>query len=185
MADFSIRWSALEARKSYASPFGVTFIGDGDEALGGIAVNGSDLLYYRHFQQAVLRLAGEVFCVDVVDVSPDPQLAWLDVLGVRLPSLETLEMRPESYLDERAKERRFRFVLEGFPGGDCFVDSTVLADYQELQAAVAHLSGRLYRHPIVEAVEDPERRRSTWLAALRSLAQRPSSDDRLSEAWPW
>ena len=185
MAEFSIRWSAIEARKPYASPFGVTFIDDGGESLGGIAVNGPDLLYYRQFQQAVLRLAGELFSAADVDASGDPQRAWLDLLATKLPGVDALELRPESFLDEGARERRFRFVLVGSEAPESSVDSPVLADYQELQAAIAHLTGRLYRNAILEGIDDSEQRRGAWLATLRTVLQRPSADDRLSETWPW
>lgn len=185
MAELSIRWSAIEALKPYASPFGVTFIDESGEPRGGIAVNGPDLLYYRQFQQAVLRLAGELFSAGDVDASGDPQRAWLDLLAGKLPAFDALELRPESFLDEPAHERRFRFVLVGSGTPESSVDSSVLTDYQELQAAIAHLTGRLYRDVTLESIADSEQRRGAWLAALRTALQRPSTEDRLAEAWPW
>lgn len=189
MADFSVRWSALEARKPYASPFGVMFVDDAGNGLGGIAVNGQDLLFYSQFQQAVLRLAGELFSVDEVDAAPDPQRAWLDRLGSKLPALSAVVVRPESYLDESAHERRFRFLIDGGAardlGAEIFVAAATLSDYQVLQAALAHLTGHLYRDPLIEAVADPELRRLEWTAALRRMVQRPGADDRLAEEWPW
>ena len=185
MADLALRWSAIEASKPYASPFGVTFLGDDRAMLGGIAVNGPDLLYYRQFQQAVLRLAGELFAMDAVDASDDPQRAWLDLLGTKMTALDPLALRPESFVDESAHERRFRFVLQPPGGAECRIASAVLVDYQELQAALAHLTGRLYRNREVEGVQDPEQRRTTWHRALRAMVQRPSADDRITEAWPW
>lgn len=189
MPGFSIRWSALEARKPYASPFGVMFVDDAGNGLGGIAVNGQDLLYYSQFQQAVLRLAGELFSVDEVDAAPDPQRAWLDRLGSQLPGLSAVVVRPESYFDENAHERRFRFLVSGEAtadlGAETFVAAATLSDYQELQAALAHLTGHLYRDPVIEAVADPGLRRLEWTAALRRLVQRPGADDRLAEDWPW
>ena len=185
MPDFSIRWSSIEARKPYASPFGVSFLDASGESFGGIAVNGPDLLYYRQFQQAVLRLAGEIFQARKVDGSSDPQRAWLDLLSTKLPALDGLELRPESFLDEAAHERRFRFVLVGIDGPDAHVGGGLLTDYQEFQAAIAHISGRLYRDAAVEGIEDAEQRRGAWIAGLRTLLQRPSPDDRLNEVWPW
>jgi hypothetical protein len=184
--DFTIRWSAIEARKPYASPFGVTFLDDDGEGIGGLAVNGQDLLYYSQFQQAVLRLAGELFGVDQVDTAADPQRAWLDRLSTKVPALDGLEVQPASYLDETAHERRFRFsVLAGAARDEVVVSAATLADYQELQAALAHLTGRLFRDPAIEAVEDPEQRRLAWMAALRRVVRRPGPDDRIAEAWPW
>lgn len=185
MADFSIRWSALEARKPYASPFGVTFLDDAGDGIGGIAVNGPDLVYYSQFQQAVLRLTGELFSVGEVDAAADSQRAWLDRLSGKMAPLDALDLRPESFLDERAHERRFRFAVAGIAGIDRGVDAAVLSDYQELQAALAHLTGRLYRNAAVEAVEDVEKRRLAWMRALRTLLRRPGADDRLAEGWPW
>ncbi|MBV8529139.1 MAG: hypothetical protein JOZ75_12565, partial [Candidatus Dormibacteraeota bacterium] len=145
MADFSIRWSALEARKPYASPFGVIFTDDDGVGIGGIAVNGPDLVYYRQFQSAVLRLAGEVFSVTAVEASPDPQRAWLDVLANKMPELQPLRLQGASFYDEQARERRFRFSVSG-SDTECHVGAPAVADYQELQAALAHLTGRLFRN---------------------------------------
>lgn len=174
----------LEARKPYASPFGVMFV-DGDGAgIGGIAVNGPDLVYYRQFQGAVLRLTGEVFSVAAIDASPDPQRAWLDLLASRIPDLQPLRLQGASFYDEQARERRFRFSVLGLDG-ECHVGAPVVADYQELQAALAHLTGRLYRNSDIESIEDAEQRRSAWMTALRTIVIRPDADDRIAEDWPW
>jgi hypothetical protein len=185
VADFALRWSAIEATKPYASPFGVTFVAADGAMLGGIAVNGPDLLYYRQFQQAVLRLAGELFAIEAVDAADDAQRAWLDLLGTKMKALDALALRPESFLEETVHERRFRYVVQAPAGPQCRVDPSVLVDYQELQAALAHLTGRLYRNREVEAVQDPEQRRTAWLRALRTMVDRPTVDDRIAEAWPW
>ena len=184
MAEFSIRWSALEARKPYASPFGVLFADDHGMDIGGIAVNGPDLVYYRQFQGAVLRLAGEVFSIADVDASSDPQRAWLDVLARKMPRLQALELRGASFYDDQARERRFRFSVVGVDT-ESHVGAPVVADYQELQAALAHLTGHLYRNPEIESIENAERRRSAWMLALRAILLRVDAADRIAEEWPW
>lgn len=184
MAEFSVRWSALEARKPYASPFGVMFVDDDGLDIGGIAVNGPDLAYYRQFQGAVLRLAGEVFTIADVDASPDPQRAWLDVLASKMPALHALQLQAASYYDEQARERRFRFSVVG-ADTETHVGAPVVVDYQELQAVVAHLTGHLYRNADIESIADAEQRRSAWMRALRAIVLRPDADDRIAEAWPW
>ena len=184
MADFSIRWSALEARKPYASPFGVMFVDDDGGGIGGIAVNGPDLTYYRQFQGAVLRLAGEVFGLADVDASPDPQRSWLDVLASKIPALQPLRLQGASFYDEQARERRFRFSVVGAET-EAHVGAPVVADYQELQAALAHLTGQLYRNTEIESIEDAEQRRSAWMLALRAILLRPDAGDRIAEKWPW
>ena len=184
MAEFSIRWSALEARKPYASPFGVMFADDHGTDIGGIAVNGPDLVYYRQFQGAVLRLAGEVFSIADVDASPDPQRTWLDVLESKMPRFQALELEGASFYDDQARERRFRFSVIGLDTAS-HVGAPVVADYQELQAALAHLTGHLYRNTEIEAIEDAEQRRSAWVHALRAILRRPDADDRIAAEWPW
>ena len=185
MPDLSIRWSELEARKPYASPFGVTFLDDRGNSAGGIAVNGPDLLYYTQFQQAVLRLAGEVFIHPEVSAAPDAQRAWLDQLTPKLPSASLLEILPASEFDEQSRERRFRFGVRLDPGGECRMDAAALVEYQEFQAVLAHYTGRLYRSDSIERVADPEQRRGAWMAALRVLVRRPGADDAMSSDWPF
>lgn len=184
MAEFSIRWSALEARKPYASPFGVMFVDDDGMGIGGIAINGPDLVYYRQFQQAVLRLAGELFTVAAVDASADPQRAWLDVLAGKMPEFQPLRLQGASFYDEQARERRFRFSVLGLDS-DCHLGAPAVAEYQELQAALAHLTGRLYRNAAIESIDDAEQRRSAWMLELHGILVRPDEDDRIAEEWPW
>ena len=183
--DLAIRWSELEARKPYASPFGVMFLDDGGRSAGGIAVNGPDLLYYTQFQQAVLRLAGEVFIHPAVAGASDAQRAWLDQLTARMPAVTPLEILPASELDEQSGERRFRFTVRLQPLGECRLDASALAEYQEFQAAVAHATGRLYRNGAVEDVDSPQRRSAAWLAVLRDLLRRPGPDDAMAGEWPF
>ena len=185
MPDFAIRWSELEARKPYASPFGVTFLDDSGASCGSLAVNGPDLVYYRQFQQAVLRLGGELFRHAAVEADADPQRRWLDLLTGRLPAAVVRAVTPGSVFDERARDRRFRFTVRLDPPHEVLVDAGVLADYQELQAMLAHHSGRLLRDVDVEAVEGVEERRTAWIAALERVLGRPSADDAMSAAWPW
>src|SRR5437763_4846741 len=99
MPELHVRWSAPEARKPYARPFGVSFLAASGESIGGVAVSGADLLYYRQFQAAVLALTGEVFALRAVEQHPDQQRAWLDVLASLLPSAEQLMITPRSTFD--------------------------------------------------------------------------------------
>src|SRR5438309_9169177 len=96
MPSLHIRWSEHEAQKPYARPFGVSFLADDGESVGGVAVNGSDLLYYRQFQAVVLQLAGELFIDEDVNAAQDPQRAWLDVVGAALPEVGRIRVTPES-----------------------------------------------------------------------------------------
>lgn len=185
MPDLSIRWSELEARKPYASPFGVTFLDDAGSSAGAIAVNGPDLLYYTQFQQAVLRLAGEVFIHPAVAAAADAQRAWLDQLASRLPAATPREILPASEFDERTNERRFLFSVRLDSAAGCRMDAAALVEYQEFQAVLAHHTGRLYRSRDVEDIEDPDRRRVAWMAALRDLLRRPGPDDAIAAEWPF
>ena len=181
----AVRWSELEARKPYASPFGVTFLDAHGGSAGGIAVSGADLLYYHQFQQAVLRLGGELFSDPDLSAGADAQLAWLDRLSGLLPQLELVEIVPRSVFDERAAERRFMFTVHATGAPDCAVDATVLLEYQELQAALAHHTGRLYRNRDIESIADTPRRRAAWFEALRTLVRRPGPDEAMATEWPW
>ena len=185
MPDFSVRWSELEARKPYASPFGVTFLDDTGATAGGIAVNGPDLLYYRQFQHAVLRLAGELFAHPAAEAAADAQRAWLDLLGDRIPAIAPLDVVPASFFDERASERRFHVTVHRHEAPGVVLDASSLLDYQEFQAMLAHNSGCLYRDLDIEAIDDPELRRRAWFGVLQGLVRRPRSDDAMAEAWPW
>jgi len=180
-----IRWSELEARKPYASPFGVRFVDDSGADTGSVAVNGADLVYYRQFQHAVLRLGGELFVHAAVERDTDPEGAWLDVLQPKLGEFTPTAIEPRTYFDERVGDRRFQFVVHSQQGAECSVDSSALTEYQELQAAVAHLTGRLIRDRSIETVEDGEQRRRAWIAAVAELLRRPGNDDAMTEIWPW
>ena len=185
MPSLRIRWSESEARKPYARPFMVSFIGDGGASLGAVALSGADLLYYRQFQAAVLALSGELFVDPKVDADADPQRAWLDELSGLLPSIATLSLRPTSTFDhERGRIFRVEATIPGHPETVPLEASAVL-EYQDLQAALAHQSGRLYRNGDVEAVADPSDRHRVWLAALGRLLERPGEDEAMTVDWPW
>ena len=184
MPGLHIRWSEHEARKPYARPFGVTFFDDDGASAGSVAVNGSDLLYYRQFQAAVLHLAGELFVDASVDAAADPQRAWLDVIGAAMPGVEHIEVTPVSSFVE-PEGRVFELSVRIDTDHAVRVSAATLLEYQELQAAVAHQAGCLYRNRAVEAVDDPAQRHLAWMAALRECVRRPDAAEAMSEAWPW
>lgn len=175
-----IRWSEPEARKPYARPFGVSFGADA----GAVAVNGADLLYYRQFQAAVLALSGELFRHPAVEDAGDPQRAWLDVLGELLPPAGALGITPASEFDSAAG-RVFRFAVrvDGTEAGT--IEAALLLGYQDLQAVVAHRSGRLYRSPAVENAADGDRTQAAWIAELTRLVARPPEAEAMAATWPW
>jgi hypothetical protein len=180
----SVRWSEHEARKAYARPFGVSFTDAAGSALGGVAVSGADLLYYRQFKAAVLALAGELFADAAVDSSADQQRAWLDRVGELIPRAGELRVRPKSSF-EHERGRTFRFSVERDSAVLAEVDAPTLLEYQEFQAAVAHQAGVLYRLTEVETVQDPARRAVTWERALRRIVARPDAAEAMAESWPW
>lgn len=184
MPGLHIRWSEHEARKTYARPFGVTFLDDDGAAAGSVAVNGADLLYYRQFQAAVLHLAGELFVDEAVDGAGDPQRAWLDVIGSALPSVSHIDVTPVSSFAEHSG-RVFEFNVAISADRTVRVSATTLLEYQELQAVVAHQAGCLYRNTAVEAIDDPLQRHLAWMAELRAFVRRPDAAEAMSEAWPW
>jgi hypothetical protein len=183
MPSLRIRWSESEARKAYARPFMVTFVTDDGADVGSVAVSGADLLYYSQFQAAVLALTGELFTDFAVEGAADPQGAWLDALAALLPALGEITVAPASSFDEH-HGRVFRFTVSG---GDstASVDAAVLLEYQELQAVLAHQTGRIYRDGEIEAVADAGARRTAWNATLTRLVSRPAAGEAMSEAWPW
>ena len=184
MAHLQIRWSAPEARKPYARPFGVSFFDDADQPLGGIAVSGADLLYYRQFKAAVLSLSGELFALEQVEQHQDQQRAWLDELESLLPAVGSLEVSARSDFDhERGRVFGFDIACDGERLAT--VDSATLLEYQELQAALAHQSGRLYRNREVESVNEPSRRALLWERSLRTVLARPDRSEAIAESWPW
>ena len=183
MPSLRVRWSESEARKPYARPFMVTFVADDGADIGSVAVNGADLLYYSQFQAAVLALTGELFADRAVEAAADPQGAWLDSLGALLPTLDGIAVTPASTFDEH-HGRVFRFsVTSGASAAS--VDAAGLLDYQEVQALLAHQTGRLYRDPGIESVADPAARRIAWTAALTRVVSRPEPGEAMSERWPW
>ena len=159
-----VRWSSMEAAKPYARPFGVFFRhGTGPDE--GVAVNGTELLYFRYFQAAVLNLTGEIFRDPGVAAAEDPQAAWLDVLGRVLPAFEFGEIRTESTFDDE-RGRTFRFAC----GGEgVSLTSEQLLSYQDFQAIVAHRTGRLYRNRHIEGMSDEHARYAGWVAVLADL----------------
>src|SRR5487761_504206 len=185
MPSLSVRWSEQEARKPYARPFMVSFTGDGGEPLGAVAVSGADLLYYRQLQVAVLALAGELFVIGPVEAAGDLQAAWLEHLSGLLPAAEGLELRPVSSFDH---DRGRVFHVEAqVPGCSepARLEAPSVLEYQELQAAIAHQTGRLYRRPEVEAQVDPEERQRIWLGLLGGVLARPGEEEAMAPAWPW
>jgi hypothetical protein len=184
MASLRLRWSEHEARKPYARPFMVTFVGDGGEPVGSLALSGSDLLYLRQFGAAVAALSGEIFALDTVDSAADPQRAWLDVLTSLLPATGDVHVSPRSTFDHDSG-RVFGFRAECAAGGTALVDAATLFEYQDFQAALAHQAGKLLRITGVEEIEDPAPRRRAWLSWLRDAVARPAADEAMAGEWPW
>jgi hypothetical protein len=185
MPAISVRWSEQEARKPYARPFMVSFADDAGEVIGSVAVSGADLLYYRQFQAAVLALAGELFADAAVDAAPDGQVAWLERLSAVLPVVDGLELRPVSTFDhDRGRMFHVEARVPGCPAPATLEAPSVL-EYQELQATLAHQTGRLYRNHAVEGVDDPAERQHAWLRLLGDLLERPGEDEAMAGIWPW
>jgi len=184
MPSMRIRWSEQEARKPYARPFMVTFIGNDGTDVGSVALNGADLLYYTQFQTAVLSLAGELFVDTAVEASGDPQRAWLDRIAGLMPAIALVGITPRSTFDDN-QGRVFRMVIAAEGGRAAIVDASGLLEYQELQAVLAHQTGCLYRNLDVEAIDDPAERRRNWIGALRLLVSRPDPGEAMNEAWHW
>ncbi|HAW10461.1 MAG: hypothetical protein ABSC16_06080 [Candidatus Dormibacteria bacterium] len=185
MPAISVRWSEQEARKPYARPFMVSFADDAGEVIGSVAVSGADLLYYRQFQAAVLALAGELFVDGALDAEPDAQAAWLERLSALLPAVESLELRPVSTFDhDRGRVFHVEARVPGCPD-PARVEAPAVLEYQELQATLAHQTGRLYRNRDIEAVVDPDQRQRAWLRLLGDLLERPGADEAMAGAWPW
>jgi hypothetical protein len=185
MPAIRVRWSEQEARKPYARPFMVSFAGDGGEVVGSVAVSGADLLYYRQFQAAVLALAGELFVDSGLAAEPDAQAAWLERLSALLPAVDSLELRPVSTFDhDRGRVFHVEARVPGCPAPARIEASSVL-EYQELQATLAHQTGRLYRNQAIERVVDPDERQRAWLRLLGDLLERPGEDEAMAGEWPW
>lgn len=184
MSSMRVRWSEQEARKPYARPFMVTFVGDDGTDVGSVALNGADLLYYVQFQTAVLSLAGELFVDTMVEASADPQRAWLDRIAGLMPAIGVVGITPRSTFDD-TQGRVFRLVINADGGRAAIVDAPGLLEYQELQAVIAHQTGGLFRDPAIEGIEDPAARRRAWMGALRLLVTRPDPGEAMNEAWHW
>jgi hypothetical protein len=183
VASLRLRWSEHEARKPYARPFMVSFLDDGGDTLGSIALSGPDLLYRRQFSVAVAALGGELLIVDGIDSAADPQRAWLETLAPLLPAAPALQVTPRSTFDHE-RGRVFGFEVSG-DGVSAVVDAPTLLEYQDFQAAMAHQTGRLLRVEAVEAVDAAAPRQMAWLSWLRGVVARPSEDDAMSAHWPW
>jgi hypothetical protein len=179
-----VRWSESEARKPYARPFMVTFVSDDGTDVGSVALNGADLVYYTHFQTAVLSLAGELFVDTAVEASPDPQRAWLDRIAGLIPPLGEISVMPRSSFDEH-QGRIFRMTVTAAGGQSATTDAAALLEYQDLQAVLAHQTGCLYRDSAIEDIEDVDARRRAWMGAVRLRVQRPDAGDAMSETWQW
>jgi hypothetical protein len=184
MPSLRVRWSESEARKPYARPFMVTFVGDDGVDAGSVALNGAELLYYTHFQTAILSLAGELFVDTEVEVSADPQRAWLDRIAELVPPLGEITVTPRSSFDEH-NGRVFRLIVSATDGRTASVDAAALLEYQDLQAVLAHQTGCLFRDHAIEAVEDVAERRRAWMAAIRGRVRRPDASEAMSETWQW
>jgi hypothetical protein len=184
MPSMRIRWSESEARKPYARPFMVTFVGDDGSDVGSVALNGADLLYYTHFQAAVLSLAGELFVDTAVEASADPQRAWLDRIAQLMPALGEITIIPKSAFDDHTG-RVFRLVIRAAGGQTANVDAAGLLEYQDLQAVLAHQTGCLFRDQAIEDIEEAAARRRAWIGALRLRVRRPDAGEAMSETWQW
>ncbi|MGH7722002.1 MAG: hypothetical protein ACRENL_04090 [Candidatus Dormibacteria bacterium] len=184
MATLRLRWSEPEARKPYARPFMASFVDDAGVTLGSVALNGADLLYLRQFGAAVAALSGELFILDAVDSAADPQRAWLETLTSLLPSAALTAVTPRSSFDHQSG-RVFGFEVVCAGGAAAVVDAPTLLEYQELQAAVAHQTGRLLRIAAVEDVEGAAPRRRSWLRWLRGVLARPAAEEAMAPQWPW
>jgi hypothetical protein len=184
MPGLQVRWSEAEASKPYARPFMVSFSDDDGVIAGSVAVNGSDLMYYRQFQAAVAALTGELFRDPRADAAADQQRAWLDRLTELLPAAGRPQITPLSDFDDH-HGRIFRFKVDIGAPRAAIVDAPALLEYQEFQAMIAHQTGRLFRDAAVEAVADADARHATWTATLRECVQPPAEAEAISTAWPW
>jgi hypothetical protein len=171
MSRFTVRWSHLESRRPGARPFGVLFEDDIGGSAAGLTVDGADLLYYEQFRSAVLAMLGVVFRDTAVEASDDAQRAWLDLLTTAIPPavLEAIALT-DAQDASRGVHHLFTAVLAGEPRltADGLEAGQVL-DYQQLQAAIAHQTGRLLRDTDVEAVADEQERRRAWATRVAGL----------------
>ncbi|MGA7989745.1 MAG: hypothetical protein WCB51_15250 [Candidatus Dormiibacterota bacterium] len=161
----------------------VTFVSDDGTDIGSVALNGADLLYYTHFQTAVLSLAGELFVDTAVEASADPQRAWLDRVAGMIPALGEITITSKSSFDDH-QGRVFRLVVTS-EGRTASADAAALLEYQDFQAVLAHQTGCLFRDTAVEDVADVDARRRAWLGAIRMRFRRPDAGEAMSETWQW
>jgi len=174
MARFAVRWSHLESRTPGARPFGVTFREPVGGSAPGLTVDGSDLLFYEQFRAAVLAMLGIVYSEPRAEASDDVQRAWLDLLSEELPLAGLRELRAVDAQDEvRGVHHVFTAVLGGEPpAGAEGLEAEQVLDYQLLQAAVAHQTGRLLRDSHIEAITDAALRRRAWAHKVAALLHR-------------
>jgi hypothetical protein len=162
----------------------VSFVDDGGDDLGSVAMSGSDLLYWRQFGAAVAALSGELFVLDAVDSAADPQRAWLDRLARLLPAPMSMRITPRSTFDHE-HGRVFGFVVAGAADADAVVDGPTLLEYQDFQAALVHQTSTLLRVAAVEECDDAGPRRRAWITWLRDVVERPGADEAMTAEWPW
>jgi len=184
MPGLQVRWSEAEASKPYARPFMVSFSDDDGVIAGSVAVNGSNLTYYRQFQAAVTALTGELFRDPNADAAADQQRAWLDRLSDLLPAARRPRITPVSDFDDH-HGRIFRFKVDIGASRAAIVDAPALLEYQEFQAMIAHQTGHLFRDAAVEDVADADARHAAWTAALHQSIQPPADAEAMTASWPW
>lgn len=184
MPGLQIRWSEAEATKPYARPLMVTFSDDDGSVSGSIAVSGADLLYYRQFQVAVMTLTGELFRDAGAESTADAQRAWLSRLAQLLPPAGPVRIDPVSSFDD-SSGRAFRFEVHCDAPRHASVDASVVLEYQEFQAALAHQTGHLFRERGIEDIDDPASRHAAWTSFLRQRVERPDAAEAMSPTWPW
>ena len=174
MARFEVRWSHLESRTPGARPFGVIFREPMGGSAAGLTVDGADLLFYEQFRSAVLALLGTVYTEPRVETADDVQRAWLDVLSEELPLASLRELRVTDAQDEsRGIHHRFTAVVSGEPWAHAEgLEADQVLDYQMLQAAIAHQTGRLLRYSHIETIADPALRRRAWAQKVAPLLKR-------------
>ena len=172
-----VRWSESEARKPYARPFMVTFVSDDGTDVGSVALNGADLLYYTHFQTAVLSLDGRALHrLRRRGGSPTRSARGSTASPALIPPLGEITMTPRSSFDEHQGrvfrltvtaggqhgERRMRRParVPGLPGGARPSDRLALPRRRDRGCRRRRrAAARLERGAITRLVEPPGCRR--------------------------